>query len=541
MTDTTPITDGAGASQPIGTLEHLDPRSLTLELNVRDVADLDAEFLASIKEHGVLVPIAAVRDEHGTVWVRAGQRRTLAAREANLSTVPVYVRPLTAAVQASQTVARVAEQIVENDQRRQLTDAQRARGIQQLIDAGLSVAKVAKRLSVAKDAVKAAHTAAQSTTAMDALASGQLSLVEAAAITEFEDMPGALDRLLSAAGTRRFEHTVAQLREEHASAEAKAQAAQVYTDMGYTVLEQRPESSDPACVPLHYLVTAEGAEVDERAVTNPAHWAVLLYEDTALCDVDTGGIVDEEAVDWDTEDQPHAEPAEGLRHAKTVAETTVFAPEYYCLDYRAAGLAPETWFARRAGLVDPSTGEAVDLDDEARQQADAERAEADKLERRKVLALNKLGDAALSVRRDFVKKLLARKTAPKGAAMFIADCLARDSYLLTNNKALDTTAELLGVDSGQAVGKLVADLPANGDGRAQVIMLALVLGALESRTPKDAWRNTVSGWGHHVGSGEYLRWLAENDYPLAPVEEIVTKAKDSEQVYEQHLADAVKE
>ena len=144
MTDTTPITDGAGASQPIGTLEHLDPRSLTLELNVRDVADLDAEFLASIKEHGVLVPIAAVRDEHGTVWVRAGQRRTLAAREANLSTVPVYVRPLTAAVQASQTVARVAEQIVENDQRRQLTDAQRARGIQQLIDAGLSVAKVAK-------------------------------------------------------------------------------------------------------------------------------------------------------------------------------------------------------------------------------------------------------------------------------------------------------------------------------------------------------------------------------------------------------------
>ena len=35
--------------------------------------------------------------------------------------------------------------------------------------------------------------------------------------------------------------------------------------------------------------------------------------------------------------------------------------------------------------------------------------------------------------------------------------------------------------------------------------------------------------------------LAENDYPLAPVEEIVTKAKDAEQVYEQHLADAVKE
>jgi len=56
--------------------------------------------------------------------------------------------------------------------------------------------------------------------------------------------------------------------------------------------------------------------------------------------------------------------------------------------------------------------------------------------------------------------------------MFIAGCLARDSYLLTSHNALDTTAELLGVDGAEAVAKLVADLPANGDGRAQVITLA---------------------------------------------------------------------
>ena len=96
---------------------------------------------------------------------------------------------------------------------------------------------------------------------------------------------------------------------------------------------------------------------------------MLLYEDTALCDVETGEVVDEEAVDWDTEDQPDAEPAEGLRHAKTVTETTVFAPEYYCLDYRAAGLTPQSWFARQAGMVDTDTGEAVDLDDDAREAA----------------------------------------------------------------------------------------------------------------------------------------------------------------------------
>ena len=272
---------------------------------------------------------------------------------------------------------------------------------------------------------------------------------------------------------------------------------------------------------------------------------MFLVEDTALCDVETGDVVDEQSVDWDTEDQPDATPAEGLRHANTVTEAQVFDPDYYCLDYRSAALTPQSWFARQAGLVDTVSGEAVDLDDEVRetalQQAAIERAEADKRERRKVVALNKLGDAALSVRREFVKKLLARKTPPKGAALFVAGVLASDSHLLSDHNALDTTAELLGADSAQAVAKLVADLPVNGDGRAQVITLALVLGALESRTPKDAWRNNAGYWGRHVGSGEYLRWLAENDYPLAPVEEVVTKAKSAEEVYERYLADAVKE
>ena len=420
-------------------------------------------------------------------------------------------------------------QIVTNDQKQDLTDAQRARGIQQMIDAGLSVTRVAKKLSVAKDTIKAAATAAKSTVAMDALASGQLSLVEAAAITEFEDVPGALDRLLNTAGTRRFEHTVAQLREERASAEAEAQAAQSWTERGFTVLAQRPQSWDAACIPLSHLVTAEGNAADEQAVTDPAHWAVLLYEDTALCDVQTGELVDEDAVDWNTDDQPDATPAEGLRHTNTVTETTVFAPEYFCLDYRAAALTPDTWFARNAGMIDIDTDTTVDLDDEAReaarQKAQAERAEAEKRERRKILALNKLGDAAMGVRREFLKKLLARKKPPKGAAMFIVGCLARDSYLLTTHNGLDTTAELLGVDSTAAVAKLVADLPANGDGRAQVITLALVLGALESRTPKDAWRNATPSWSHHASSGDYLRWLAANDCPLASVDEVITEAR----------------
>jgi hypothetical protein len=87
------------------------------------------------------------------VAVRAGQRRTLAARAAGLATVPVYVRPATDSDEKAQVVEPVSEQIVENDQRKSLTDAQRARGIQQMLDAGVSVTKVAKiyRTTIQRD------------------------------------------------------------------------------------------------------------------------------------------------------------------------------------------------------------------------------------------------------------------------------------------------------------------------------------------------------------------------------------------------------
>lgn len=491
MTDSlVPGTEQAGGDHPAaGTIEHVDPRILVLEANVRDEADLDAQFVASIKEHGVLIPIAAIRGDDGLLRVRAGQRRTLAARQAALITVPVYVRAAgTGSDEAAQVAERVAEQIVENDQRRGLTDAQRARGIQQMIDAGVSITRVAKKLSVAKETVKAAAAVAKSDAAMQVLADGQLSLTEAAAITEFEDMPGAIERLTQAAGTARFGHVVAQLREAKASAQAEALAAQGYIERGFTWLQDRPQSFDQNCIPLYRLRTADGKQADDDAVTDPAQWAVLLYEADAYADVDTAALVDENDVDWDTQDDPEATPADGLRHARTVTEATVFEPHYFCLDYRAAGLTPDAWFARQAAITDTGggdSGDSVELDDDPRAaeraHAEAQRAEADKRERRKVLALNKLGAAAMSVRREFVTKLLARKTPPKGAAIFVADCLARDPYLLTGHNSAETIAELLGLDAAQSVVKAASTVSSSGDARAQVITLALVLGALEAR------------------------------------------------------------
>jgi ParB family transcriptional regulator, chromosome partitioning protein len=60
-------------------------------VNIRTDARLDKDFVASIKDFGVLVPVIAVRTAGGDVRVRFGHRRTLAAIQADLGTVPVEI------------------------------------------------------------------------------------------------------------------------------------------------------------------------------------------------------------------------------------------------------------------------------------------------------------------------------------------------------------------------------------------------------------------------------------------------------------------
>ena len=101
---------------------------------------------------------------------------------------------------------------------------------------------------------------------------------------------------------------------------------------------------------------------DENSAMLDENLHVLLYEDTALCEVETGELVDEDSIDLNTENQPGATPGEGLRHTATLTETPLFVPEYFCLDYRAAGLTPGHWVARNAGMVNIDTDPTVDLE-----------------------------------------------------------------------------------------------------------------------------------------------------------------------------------
>ena len=154
-----------------GTIEHIDPNAIVLEANVRPSAPLTQEFVASIRENGVLTPVLARRDEQDNVFVRAGQRRTRAAREAGLTTTPVYI------VEADEATAeRVIQQMIENDQREALTDGDISAAFQQLAFEGLSVAAIAKRTGTKQNIVKNDLAVAENTGATTAIQTHQLIL-----------------------------------------------------------------------------------------------------------------------------------------------------------------------------------------------------------------------------------------------------------------------------------------------------------------------------------------------------------------------------
>jgi ParB family chromosome partitioning protein len=109
----------------ISRTEQLDPRTLLVDVNVRQDVPLDKQFVGTIKDHGVLVPIVAVDTTDG-VRVRFGHRRTLAAVEAGLDTVPVIVvQPDSSDPDSNAAeIDRLITQHVENTHRAGLTTAE---------------------------------------------------------------------------------------------------------------------------------------------------------------------------------------------------------------------------------------------------------------------------------------------------------------------------------------------------------------------------------------------------------------------------------
>jgi ParB family chromosome partitioning protein len=128
---------------------------------------------------------------------------------------------------------------------------------------------------------------------------------------------------------------------------------------------------------------------------------------------------------------------------------------------------------------------------------------AEKAKRAEIAANNKAWRSAETSRREWLSVLLARKTPPAGAAVFVSAMLSR--VALDRGRCL--AAQILGIGNlGMA-----HDVT---DARAQVITLAQVIAALEFDTGVHSWRR-----GSELTAG-YLTWLAQHGYTLSPVEEL---------------------
>lgn len=214
-----------------GRIEQVDPATLTIALNVRTDAKLDKDFVASIKQLGVLQPPMVTENETGGYDVVLGQRRVLASVEAKLAQIPVYVVDQTEA-----DAARIIDQLTENDQRQQLTEAERIGGYKQLALFELTPAQIAKKTATSKDRIQTALTIADNPAAITALAEQQITLEHAAAIVEFADDRAAV-QTLTVTPTNKLEHTLRQLRDARALAELKKQLQAELEQLGVVRLK----------------------------------------------------------------------------------------------------------------------------------------------------------------------------------------------------------------------------------------------------------------------------------------------------------------
>ncbi|SEB29421.1 chromosome partitioning protein, ParB family [Rhodococcus koreensis] len=519
----------------------LDPRALEIGANVRDQVDLSAtpDFVESIRDHGVLEAISAVQHADGRIVVRDGQRRVLAAREVGASSVPVIVYVDTAKDERARTAERVIAQIVANDQRLALTTGQRAAGAAELLDLGISVAKVAKSLHRDKAWVEKAAKVGMSQVARALVDEDQLDLERAAILAEFDGDDEAVQQLLRCPRWR-FVSTAEELRADRIEREEFEDAATPYVEKGFLVLREHPGYG--TVLAMADLRTLEGGEVTVETVeSGPEHWTVVLSKGQLLSDIATGLPIDEDAVDWYTEGEADIEPDEGLVHVNTVNIEDVWLPEYVCADPDAAGLqlSPVMAAVRTGGAnVDPAVTEGDPRAEAERQrledEAEARRKELEteervRRQRKLVRSLNLKAEAATTVRRKFLCSLLAATTPPKTAAAYVATTLAGDGHLLTEFRADGVLKEVLSIKDSYSSQYVADQVVKAGASRAQVLTLALVLAAQESRIVKDSWRSK------RRGTEAYLEYLEIQGHALTPIEEIMVGRRQPDQVFDLDL------
>lgn len=478
-------------------LLRVDPATLVVGANVRLDPRLRKTYVENVRARGVLEPVVAYRDDDGRLVVLRGQRRTLAAVQAQRPWVRVMVVP------KPDEADRLTDQVNENDHREPLTVAERVAAYDQLALCGVPAGEIAKRMSTSRPVVDKALTVARSKLARGATQRWEfLSIDQAAVVAEFEDDAEAVKRLVVAAQRGGFDHEAQKLRDARAEEAAKAEAAAALAAAGITLVD-RPSWNDEKVKRLSELKHGEEQLTEDNHASCPGH-AAFLDDEWVHPDEDDA---DEDDGDDPWGDDTPAEADEDAEEPEPARPYRAWLPEYVCTDFAAHGHALR-WRGHDSGSGRKTVAEMTD----------AEREEA-RAQRRDVIQSNKAWDSAETVRRNWLRTFLARKAAPKTAAGFIAGSLARTDHAVTSalTGGNRLAHDLLGLpDRAPTLGRrapaMVELVGKASDERAQMIALGLLLAAYEEATSRNSWR-TVSD-----STTRYLRYLEANGYELSTVE-----------------------
>jgi len=483
-------------------IQTVDPSTLLVDVNVRTDLRLNPEFVGSIKEHGVLVPIVAVKTADG-LRVRMGHRRTAAAIEAGRDSVPVVITDSEAEGDAAE-IDRLLTQHAENHHRAGFSVVDDANVAKQLSLMGLNASQIAKRTNTRKADVETALKVTGSELAFKATERYDLTLDQAAVLAEFEHDTETVTALVAAATTGQFNHVAQRARNDRAEAEAKAPVIAALTEAGIEVVA-RP-GYDSASKMLDRLRTTDGEMISVETHAKCAGHAAFLEEETIYVDAEGTPLPTNQWGEVEFGDDVDDDEAEERYQAATTISQ--WAPSYVCTDWKANGHRDRYDY----GSNKPTAAEKTD----------AER-EADKKARALVIENNKAWKAARQVRSEWVRTFLTRKTPPANIGGFLAIALTRDADLVADVKGNGVTAEWFGADAatyGRST-DLAKTAEAANDKRAMVIALGTVLGGYEARADDKAWREN----GDHSSTGRYLRFLAANGYVLADVETFAASKK----------------
>lgn len=453
---------------------HLDPTTLTLDENVRKDVGMTKEFAADVADRGVAVPLLAYRDAVGQLLVWDGQRRLVAAIEADNEvnvTVPVVV------TQAfGDGEERLATQDRVNHHRTGLTVKDQVGVYEQLSLMGRSAESIAKKLHRPSSEVTTALAVAKSKTAVKAAEqSPDLTLDQLAGIAEFEDEPEIQKELRDTAVKHpaAFAHSLQRRRDDRARARATAAAV---------------AEIEAAGVPLitDYWWSVRGGDELGELLDKPGG-KKLTPTSHSSCPGHAARV----------EVYPGAEYEE--YQARIVYGCTAWVKHGHHHRYKTVASA-----------------KTADLP--------PEQADAAKRERRAVRENNKASESSTLVRRRFVIELLQRKTLPEDAPQALAEILVHhrdEGYgaravvdLLRGGNGTQPTAAHLGKSKRDATAWLLA------------AAFARVEATMAGQYGKDWWRS------QDATRVAYLRRLKAWGYGLSALEAAYVANKVSELSHE---------